>query len=94
MRKINSFYSKNIEKSNLHKAIQIALKMPIPVGPVKQRYVCPPETSEKERGITERHCKGHGNLRTRNGIAPHGHFTPDLVFWCLGASALQKAGKP
>ena len=68
--------------------------MPIPVGPVKQSYVCPPETSEKERHITEHHCKGHGNLRTQNGIAPGGRFTPDLAVRGLGASALQKAGKP
>lgn len=72
----------------------MALKMPVPVGPVQQSYVCPLETSEKERGITERHCKGHGNLGTWNGIAPRGHFTPGPAFWCLGASALHKAGKP
>lgn len=46
------FLIKNVNgNSNLHKATQFALKMPIPVGPIKQSGACRPATSQKESKV-------------------------------------------
>ena len=85
---------KNVkENSNLHKAARIALKMPVPVGPVKQSCVCSPVTSEKEQGIHEHLGKdvwisGHGTA-----LLPWSFYSWASVQVC-GCLSSAKAGKP